>query len=107
MGDCYLCKAVKAKDERQRLKERIAELEAAIDEIAGYATIETPAEVTEIINRTRRNAKLISEAPAMLEAIKEAVEWIEDDRFDDDYIMEDWYHKMKHILVKAEARGEE
>ena len=50
-----ICKTARAKDERQRLKERIAELEAAIDEIAGYATIETPADVTEIINQTRRN----------------------------------------------------
>jgi len=43
-----------------------------------------------------------AEAPSMLEAIKEAVEWIEDDRFDDDYITEEWYQKMKNILSKLE-----
>lgn len=48
----------------------------------------------------RGNAKMIAESPAMVEAIKDAVEWIEDDRFDDDYIAEDWYHKMKAILGK-------
>ena len=52
------------------------------------------------IKEHEANAKLIAEAPAMLDAIKEAVEWIEDDRFDDDYIMEEWYHKMKNILIK-------
>jgi len=53
-------------------------------------------------HKARGNAKLIAEAPSMLEAIKEAVEWIEDDRFDDDYITEEWYHKMKNILSKLE-----
>lgn len=36
------------------VEERIAELETALDEIAGYATIETAAEVTDIINRVRK-----------------------------------------------------
>jgi hypothetical protein len=44
------------------------------------------------------NARLIAAAPEMLGAIIQAVEWIEDDRFGDDYIMEDWYHQMKCIL---------
>lgn len=44
------------------------------------------------------NARLIAAAPDMLAAIIDAVEWIEDDRFDDKYICEDWYHKMKSIL---------
>lgn len=44
------------------------------------------------------NARLIAAAPEMLGAIIDAVEWIEDDRFGDDYIMEDWYHQMKSIL---------
>ena len=35
---------------------------------------------------------------ALRDAIIVAVEWIEDDRFGDDYIMEDWYHQMKSIL---------
>jgi hypothetical protein len=40
-----------------------------------------------------------SERIKELEAVCiEAVEWIEDDRFDDDYIGEDWYHAMKKLL---------
>lgn len=38
--------------------------------------------------------------PEMISSIKEAVAWIEDDRFDDDYISEEWYHDMKAILDK-------
>jgi len=46
----------------------------------------------------RANARLIVELPRMLRAIKDAVEWIEDDRFDDDYIAEGWYHQMILVL---------
>jgi len=38
------------------------------------------------------NATLIAAAPDMFAALIAALEWIEDDRFDDDYIGEDWYH---------------
>ena len=38
----------------RQLNERISELEKALDLIAGYATIETPQEVTEIINAAKR-----------------------------------------------------
>jgi len=31
-------------------------------------------------------------------AMKKAVEWIEDDRDGDEYIMEDWYWEMKDLL---------
>jgi hypothetical protein len=48
----------------------------------------------------RANAAIIAEIPALLNSIKEAVAWIEDDRFDDAYISEEWYHKMKNILTK-------
>ena len=34
----------------------------------------------------------------LLEAAKMAIEWIEDDRFDDEYISENWYHEMKAAL---------
>ena len=40
----------------------------------------------------RANAELIAAAPEMFAALFAAIEWIEDDRFDDDYINEDWYH---------------
>ena len=38
------------------------------------------------------NAELIAAAPEMFAALVAAIEWLEDDRFDDDYIMEEWYH---------------
>ena len=38
------------------------------------------------------NANLIAAAPDIFAALIAAIEWIEDDRFDDDYIMEEWYH---------------
>jgi chromosome segregation ATPase len=38
----------------RKLRERITELEAAIDDIAGYATIETPQAVIDIIKKTAR-----------------------------------------------------
>lgn len=40
----------------------------------------------------------------MREALRLAVEWIEDDRCDDEYITEEWYHKSKTAL--AAERGE-
>lgn len=38
----------------------------------------------------------------VLHALKEAVTWIEDDRFDDEYIMENWYHDAKKFLTEKE-----
>ena len=38
----------------------------------------------------RANAELIAAAPEMFAALIAAIEWIEDERFDDDYINEDW-----------------
>lgn len=35
---------------------------------------------------------------ACIKAIKNAVEWIEDDRFGEKYINEDWYWAMKDLL---------
>lgn len=37
--------------EQKAYASRIAELECALEDIAGYTTIYTPTEVTEIINR--------------------------------------------------------
>lgn len=47
------------------------------------------------------NANLIAAAPDLLAALAAAVEWIEDDRFDDEYIMEGWYHAAVAALAKA------
>ena len=33
--------------------------------------------------------------------VKDAIAWIEDDRFDADYISEDWYHDGLAILTKT------
>lgn len=33
-----------------------------------------------------------------LSVLQDAVDWIEDDRFDDEYIGEDWYHDAKKVL---------
>lgn len=49
----------------------------------------------------RMEWKVPDERLAMIEAMKEAVEWIEDDRFGDDYIQESWYHKMKELLANS------
>lgn len=38
------------------------------------------------------NANLIASAPDMFSALIAALEWIEDDRSDDEYINEEWYH---------------
>jgi hypothetical protein len=38
-------------------RKRIAELETSLEDIAGYATIETPQEVIDIINKTIGGAK--------------------------------------------------
>ena len=36
-------------------------------------------------------------------AMKDAVEWIEDDRFGENYISEDWYWQMKELLKTVKA----
>lgn len=35
---------------------------------------------------------------ACIQAMKHAVEWIEDDRFGEEYISENWYWEMKNLL---------
>lgn len=39
----------------------------------------------------------------MREALQKAVEWIEDARADDDYIIEEWYHEAKSALRAADG----
>jgi len=39
-----------------------------------------------------------AEIARLREALQEAVDWIEDDRFDDEYIIENWYHKALAVL---------
>lgn len=53
----------------------------------------------EAIAECNRMAKVIER---MREALQKAVEWIEDDRADDDYIIEEWYHEAKAALRAAE-----
>ena len=53
----------------------------------------------------KANAELISAAPEMFAALIAAIEWIEDDRFDDDYISEDWYHAALAAIDKATCGG--
>lgn len=38
-------------------------------------------------------------------ALDDAVVWIEDDRFGDDYIMEDWYHAARAALAQGGQDG--
>lgn len=52
------------------------------------------------------NANLISAAPDLLAALAAAVEWIEDDRFDDKYISDGWYHAAVEALAKASGAGQ-
>jgi len=35
---------------------------------------------------------------ACIQAMKHAVEWIEDDRFGEEYISENWYWEVKNLL---------
>ena len=51
------------------------------------------------------NANLIAAAPDLLAALAAAVEWIEDDRFDDEYISEGWYHEAVLAIAKAAGAG--
>ena len=53
----------------------------------------------------RANAELIAAAPEMFAALIAAIEWIEDDRFDDDYIGEEWYHAARAAVDKASYGG--
>ena len=53
----------------------------------------------------RANAELIAAAPEMFAALIAAIEWIEDDRFDDDYISEDWYHAALAAVGMATCGG--
>ena len=53
----------------------------------------------------RANAELIAAAPEMFAALIEAIEWIEDDRFDDDYISEGWYHAALAAVGMATCGG--
>ena len=50
-------------------------------------------------------AELIAAAPEMFAALIAAIEWIEDDRFDDDYISEDWYHAALAAVGMATCGG--
>lgn len=56
-------------------------------------------------NESIDNAHLIAAAPELLEALEAAVSWIEDDRCDDEYIAEEWYHEARSAIAKA--RGEQ
>jgi hypothetical protein len=49
-------------------------------------------------NLRKRLGRAEAEIARLREALQEAVDWIEDDRFDDEYIMEDWYHKALAAL---------
>ena len=53
----------------------------------------------------RANAELIAAAPEMFAALIAAIEWIEDDRFDDDYISEGWYHAALAAVGMATCGG--
>lgn len=68
------------------------------------ATASDPEAVWGAIGR-EEDACLIAAAPELLEALEEAVAWIEDDRFDDAYIAEGWYHEARAAIAKA--KGEE
>jgi len=50
--------------------------------------------------------KLQKQLAAAMGVITDATEWIEDDRFDADYISEDWYHDGRAILEKALGEGD-
>ena len=52
----------------------------------------------EDINDLLRHRKQNSISDKMIAAMKKAVAWMEDDRWDDDYISEDWYWEMKELL---------
>ena len=45
-----------------------------------------------------KTVKLEIDRRELMEALKEAVAWIEDDRCDDEYIMEEWYHMATEAL---------
>jgi type II secretory pathway component PulJ len=42
--------------------------------------------------------RLEAENRRLKEVLRNAVEWIEDDRADDEYIIEDWYHEARAAL---------
>jgi len=44
-------------------------------------------------------AKEEAKTAELVAVLNETVEWLEDDRFDDDYIMEDWYQAAKIVLA--------
>lgn len=44
-------------------------------------------------------AKEEAKTAELVAVLNETVEWLEDDRFDDDYIMEDWYKAAKIVLA--------
>ena len=74
------------------------------DRVAGfYAEVRR---FTPDIDQVKANAHLIAVAPDLLEALQSAVDWIEDDRFDDDYIGEQWYHDARAAIAKAKGETE-
>ena len=52
----------------------------------------------EDINDLLRHRKHNSISDKTTAAMKKAVEWLEDARWDDDYISEEWYWDMKDLL---------
>jgi hypothetical protein len=73
----------------------------------------TMCDVTTVVNIERKidrnkednmaNAHLIAAAPDMLAALVQAVEWIEDDRWGEDYICEEWYSEARAAIAKAKG----
>jgi hypothetical protein len=95
--ECDKCTCLR--EERDQLRAELASIpKATIGDVSYYGTLAEPALLVELADTRAENERLKG-------ALREAVEWLEDDRADDEYIMEDWYHAAKQALGAAE--GEE
>jgi len=83
--------------EFQRLADEPPTLEEIAADLDKIEMLEK--ELAEARAEIERKDKLIEQ---MREALQDAIDWIEDDRFDDDYISEQWYHDGKAALEVAE-----
>lgn len=84
---------------RLRIKAGVMEMG---EQIAWGSDTALMREAEHVIEALRKNNDAASD---VFEALKQAVLWLEDNRFGDGYINEQWYHDARAAIAKA--RGDD